>query len=490
MRASGILLPVSSLPGCYGIGGFSKEAYDFVDWLAKSGQKYWQILPLGPTGYGDSPYQAFSTFAGNPYFISLDALYEKGLITQEDRTSQLRPGNDAYIDYGDLFHNRPAVLRSAYGRFEKDDEFERFCADNYEWLEDYALYRTLKDTTGGRAWYDWEHDYKFRDSSTLKWLKREYENETGFYCFLEYEFDRQWKALKAYANERDIKIIGDLPIYVSMDSSDAWSMPELFKYDSDLVPECVAGCPPDYFSPTGQLWGNPVYNWEYHKKTGYAWWIRRLKRSFELYDVIRLDHFRGFSEYYEIPYGSENAVKGEWVKGPGMELFNAVKKSFGEAPIIAEDLGILTENVFELIRQSGYPGMKVLEFAFGSGAENIYLPHNYDKNSVVYTGTHDNETLMGWLKSADEGCRAHVREYIGRGSCTDEETALELIRMAEASTAALCIIPMQDHLLLGNEARINTPATLGNNWKWRMAAGSCTDPLAQRILSVTKLYGR
>ena len=490
MRASGILLPISSLPGAYGIGGFSKEAYEFVDWLVKCGQKYWQILPLGPTGYGDSPYQAFSTFAGNPYFISLETLYEQGLITEEELEAQKRPENNAYIDYGELFQNRRTALKAAYGRFEKSEEFKRFCEDNAIWLNDYALYRTLKDKTGGLAWYDWDHKYKFRNSSTMKRLFREYADDIGFYCFLEYEFDRQWKALKSYANERGIRIIGDLPIYVSMDSADAWSSPKLFKYDKGLVPKCVAGCPPDYFSPTGQLWGNPVYNWRYHKKTGYAWWIERLKRSFELYDVLRLDHFRGFASYYEIPFGAETAINGEWVKGPGMNLFNTVKEHLGNVPVIAEDLGMLTEDVFELIADSGYPGMKVLEFAFGSGPDNLYLPHNHIKNSVVYTGTHDNETLMGWLGSADENCRRHVRDYLGRSGCDDGTAAEALIRTALASTADTCIIPMQDHLRLGNEARLNTPATLGDNWKWRMAAGSCTDELAENIRSITQLYGR
>jgi 4-alpha-glucanotransferase len=490
MRASGILLPVSSLPGPYGIGGFSKEAYGFVDWLVKCGQKYWQILPLGPTGYGDSPYQAFSTFAGNPYFISLDELAAEGLLTGEEREAQKRPGNENYIDYGDLFENRMAVLKKAYGRFVKNEDFYGFCEDNALWLDDYALYRTLKDKTGGLAWYDWEHKYKFRNSRTLKRLHREYEYEIDFYRFLEYEFNRQWKALKSYANERGIRIIGDLPIYVSMDSADAWSTPRLFQNDRDLRPVKVAGCPPDYFSPSGQLWGNPVYDWRYHKKTGYKWWIRRLKRCFELYDVIRLDHFRGFAAYYTIPFGAHDAINGEWVKGPGMDLFNAVKEQMGDVPVIAEDLGLLTEEVFELIDDSGYPGMKVLEFAFGSGPDNLYLPHNHIQNSVVYTGTHDNETLKGWLGSMDEGCRQHVFDYINRHGCSDEEVVNELIRIAEASTADTCIIPMQDHLCLGNEARLNTPATLGGNWKWRMPQGSCTDELAGKIAFITHMYGR
>lgn len=490
MRASGILLPISSLPGQYGIGGFSKEAYDFADWLAKSGQKYWQILPLGPTGYGDSPYQAFSTFAGNPYFISLDTLFEDGLITAEELEAQKRPLNSEKADYGDLFENRIPVLRAAYGRFEENVEYRRFCEENSYWLDDYALYRTLKDKTGGKAWYDWERKYKFRDSEALDAAAEEYKNETGFYRFVEYEFDRQWKALKDYVNEKGIRVIGDLPIYVSMDSSDAWSRPELFKNDGELQPVCVAGCPPDYFSPDGQLWGNPVYDWEYQKKTGYEWWIKRFKHCFEIYDVVRLDHFRGFASYYEIPFGEKTARSGEWIPGPRMDFFNAVKKELGDMPVIAEDLGMLTEDVFELIYESGYPGMKVLEFAFGSGADNLYLPHNYDKNCVVYTGTHDNETLIGWLKSTDEGCKRHVCEYLGRAGSSYEELAADLIRTAQASTADMCIIPMQDYLGLGNEARLNTPATLGGNWSWRMAEGSCTDKLAERIASMARLYRR
>ena len=488
MRASGILLPISSLPGKYGIGGFSKEAYDFADWLKKCGQKYWQILPLGPTGYGDSPYQAFSTFAGNPYFISLDDLAEQDLLTQDEVDAQIRQDDPERVDYGDLFVNRIAVLKTAYGRFEKDEDFYHFCEKNSEWLDDYSLYRTIKEKSDGKAWYEWSSEYKLREKDAIADFKEKYIDDIDFYRFCEYEFDKQWKKLKAYVNSLGTKIIGDLPIYVSYDSADAWSGSKLFKYDSELNPICVAGCPPDYFSPTGQLWGNPIYNWEYHKSTGYAWWKRRIKRCLELYDVIRLDHFRGFASYYEVPFGSETAANGEWVEGPGMSLFKELESQFGKMPLIAEDLGLLTDDVFELLDEAGYPGMKVLEFAFGSGYDNLYLPYNYDKNCVVYTGTHDNASLVGWLKEADEGCKCHICDYIGRHD-DDKNIAKELIRIAMASTADTCIIPMQDWLLL-EKARINTPATLGGNWQWRVKADAISEDLAEHIAFLTKVYER
>ena len=489
MRASGILLPISSLPGRYGIGGFSQEAYAFADWLKSCGQKYWQILPLGPTGYGDSPYQSFSTFAGNPYFISIDDLAEQGLLTDEERDCQIRDDGEK-IDYGDLFANRMFALRIAYGRFVKGAAFNDFCEKNSEWLDDYALYRAIKDKSDGKAWYEWSREYKFRDEYAIATFCEKNRDDIDFYRFCEYEFDRQWNKLKEYVNSLGIKIIGDLPIYVSSDSADAWSGSKLFKYDSELKPKAVAGCPPDYFSPTGQLWGNPVYDWEYHKKTGFEWWIRRIKRCLELYDVIRLDHFRGFASYYEIPFGSETAINGEWVEGPGASVFNELEKQLGSIPVIAEDLGLLTDDVFELLDEVGYPRMKVLEFAFGSGYDNLYLPYNYDKNCVVYTGTHDNAPLVGWLEDADEGCRCHICDYIGRYDLDNKDIANELIRLAMASAADTCIIPMQDWLLLGNAQRTNTPSTLGENWRWRMTCGSNNEELSGHISFLTKTYAR
>ena len=489
MRASGILFPISSLPGQYGIGGFSKEAYAFADWLKSCGQKYWQILPLGPTGYGDSPYQSLSTFAGNPYFISIDELVEQGLLTFEERDSQIRD-NMGKVDYGDLFTNRIPALRKAYDRFVKDKDFNEFCENNAQWLDDYAIYRAIKDKSDGKAWYDWNREYKFRDENAINEFRWNNSDDIDFYRFCEFEFDRQWKRLKEYVNSLGIKIIGDLPIYVSPDSADAWSEPELLKFDSDLKPEFIAGCPPDYFSPTGQLWGNPVYDWDYHKQTGYKWWIRRIKRCLELYDVLRLDHFRGFASYYEIPFGSETAINGEWVKGPGISIFNELKKQLGDIPVIAEDLGLLTDDVFELLDEVGYPGMKVLEFAFGSGYDNLYLPYNFDKNCVVYTGTHDNAPLVGWLENIDEGSRCHICDYIGRYNLDDKKIANEIIRLAMSSAADTCIIPMQDWLLLGNEQRINTPSTTGENWRWRMIGGSNNKKLSQRISFFTKIYAR
>ncbi len=488
MRACGVLLPVSALPGRYGIGDFSKEAYNFVDWVAKSGQRYWQILPLGPTGYGDSPYQPFSTFAGNPYFISLDELCAKGLLSQEERRSAERPKNA--VDYADLYETRFPLLKKAYLRFEKDDAFFAFYKEQSYWLKDYALYRTLKEINGGAAWHDWDAAQKYRKTDELERLSQRYEDDILFYVFLEYEFMRQWRALKSYANERGIRIIGDLPIYVSMDSADAWSRPELFMNDEELLPTKVAGCPPDYFSRDGQLWGNPVYDWEYHKADGYDWWIRRLKHCFELYDVLRLDHFRGFASYYAVPFGDETARNGEWLKGPGMDFFNAIRQCIGDAPMIAEDLGMLTPDVFELLRKSGLPGMKVLEFAFDDGRKSMYLPHRYDENCVVYTGTHDNDTLMGWLGDLPANKKDFVCEYLDIEDGTDEALAEELIRLAIASRAELCIIPLQDYLLLGSEARINTPSTVGGNWSWRMEEGLCTDELAGKIARLLSRHGR
>ncbi len=490
MRACGILLPISALPGRYGIGGFSKEAYGFVDWLVKSGQKYWQILPLGPTGYGDSPYQSFSTFAGNPYFICIDDLCEKGLISEDERRDAEHLENMDRIDYGEIYETRFPLLRKAFSRLGRTEAFFAFYEEQAYSLKEYALYRTLKGINGGAAWYDWDDAQKYRNEEELERISEQYEEDILFYVFLEYTFLRQWKALKAYANERGIGIIGDLPIYVSMDSADAWSRPELFSNDERSKPTCVAGCPPDYFSPNGQLWGNPVYDWDYHKAQGYDWWIRRIEHCFELYDMLRLDHFRGFASYYAVLFGEETARNGKWLKGPSMELFDAIRQRLGELPMIAEDLGMLTPDVFELLEASGLPGMKVLGFAFDDKGESGYLPHKYDKNCVVYTGTHDNDTLKGWLSTVSEDKKAFICDYLNRHNCTDEELVRELIRLAFSSTADLCVIPIQDHLLLGSEARINTPSTIGGNWSWRMNGNCCTDELAGEIAFLSGLYGR
>ncbi len=490
MRESGILLPIFSLPGEYGIGSFSKEAYDFVDWLVRCRQKYWQILPLGPTGFGASPYQSYSTFAGNPFFISLEDLFKEGLITREELEAQKMPENEEFIDYDRLEAKRIGILRKAFERFEPDEAFFKYCEENKEWLEDYARFRVLKDIYPGKAWYEWDKEYKFRHKRALAKLDQQYEEQISYYKFIEYKFMTQWKALKEYANEKGILIIGDIPIYVAMDSADTWGSPKLFKLDKDLKPKFIAGCPPDYFSADGQLWGNPVYDWKYHEKSGYEWWIKRLKHCFEIYDVLRLDHFRGFASYYQVPSTETTAQNGEWIKGPRMDFFNNIKESLGDVSIIAENLGMLTEDVFELLDESGYPGMNVLQFAFDGTHDSLYLPHKYCNNSVVYTGTHDNDTLVGWLSKAGSDEKKFVCDYVGMYDSRDEDLAFGVIRLAMGSVANLAIIPMQDYLELDSNARINTPSTVGTNWRWRMRPGSTSDYLVGKISWLTDLFGR
>ncbi|MCQ2535827.1 MAG: 4-alpha-glucanotransferase [Lachnospiraceae bacterium] len=491
MRSSGILLPVASLPGKYGIGSFSKEAYKFVDDLKEAGQNYWQILPLGPTGYGDSPYQSFSTFAGNPYFIDLDTLIEEGLLKESEVNSYDWGSNKSYIDYEKIWLSRFKVLKIAFERFDADDkEYRAFTEDNSFWLDDYALYMAVKNSFGGVSFIEWDEDIRKRDSKAIEKYKEELKEEIEFYKFQQFKFNEQWNKLKAYANKNGIKIIGDIPIYVAFDSADTWANPELFQFDEEGLPTGVAGCPPDAFSATGQLWGNPLYRWDYHKKTDYEWWIKRIKNCYKLYDVVRIDHFRGFDEYYNIPYGDSTAEFGKWEKGPGIELFKAIKKELGEIDIIAEDLGFLTESVLELVKETGYPGMKVLEFAFDSREESDYLPHNYTNNSVVYTGTHDNNTLKGWFNELTKEDKAFVFKYLDKKKLKKKTLHWDFIRLAMGSVANLCVIPVQDYLGLGAEARINTPSTLGNNWKWRMSEGALSKELLDRIYKITKLYSR
>ena len=492
MRKSGILLPVSSLPSAYGIGCFSREAYEFIDKLKTAGQSYWQILPLGPTSYGDSPYQSFSSFAGNPYFISLDGLVEEGYLTREDCTSCDFGDNEEYVDYEKLYKNRFLLLRKAYenSHIQDKEEFQAFVRENKDWLDNYALYMAVKAHFDNTCWVEWDEDIKLRKPEALKKYQKEFADEIGFYQFQQYLFAKQWKALKAYANQNGIKIIGDIPIYVAFDSSDAWANPELFQFDENCNPIAVAGCPPDGFSATGQLWGNPLYRWEYHKETGYAWWLNRLKATFEKYDVLRIDHFRGFDEYYAIPYGEPTAENGKWEPGPGYDLFKTMKEVLGKKEIIAEDLGFLTPSVLKLVKKTGYPGMKVLQFAFDSREESDYLPHNYTKNCVVYTGTHDNDTTEGWFTALSARDRRFCRRYLDMKGRGRGRIHTALIRTALASVADTAIIPMQDYLGLDSRARINTPSTLGNNWKWRMKADAFTGELAEEIRKITKLYGR
>lgn len=599
MRDSGILLPISSIPSKYGIGGFSKEAYEFVDFVKESGCKYWQILPLCPTGYGDSPYQGFSTFAGNPYFIDLEALIEEGLLTEEecDVKMELEDGtkiagygtNPEYVDYERIYMTRWDILRKAYkrSRFRDTDEYRKFHEENREWLDDYALYMAVKENQGGVCWIDWEDGIRRRTNEALSKAWSELIDEIDFYRFQQFIFMKQWTKLKAYANERGVRIIGDVPIYVALDCSDVWANQKMFMFDKDGKPTDVAGCPPDAFSATGQLWGNPLYDWNYHKATGFEWWVRRMRHCFKLYDVVRVDHFRGFDAFYAIPAGAETAVNGRWLMGPGISLFRKIKAELGDVPIIAEDLGFLTPSVIELLKDTGFPGMKVMQFAFDPYHPNEYLPHNHSENCVVYTGTHDNDTTRGWYESLRDDEKAFVHEYMpgypdvaalqasvdkkykeclsqccpssdkaccegldssgkaggegldssgkaggegsgtpGNASCEGsgkpdnscyegsagtgkvfsenaeagktpsiedliaENIAWDMIKLTFSSVARLAVIPMQDFLNLGSEARINMPSSLGTNWKWRMKAGVTTHELAARIARLNFIYGR
>lgn len=490
MRTCGVLLPITSLPSKYGIGCFSREAYEFVDKLKAAGQKNWQILPLGPTGYGDSPYQSFSTFAGNPYYIDLEQLIEEGLLTEEECEACDFGDNDRYVDYEKIYFGRFPILRKAFERFVPDEEFAGFCEENAYWLEDYSLYMAVKDANGGKSWIEWEEGLRNRQPEALEQAREELKDDIAFYRFQQYEFMKQWTALKSYANDQGIRIIGDIPIYVAFDGADTWANPEMFQFTEENLPSAVAGCPPDAFSATGQLWGNPLYKWEYHKKQGYEWWMRRVKYCFELYDIVRIDHFRGFDAYYSIPYGDKTAENGHWEEGPGYDLFRTMKEKLGDLPIIAEDLGFLTDSVMKLLKDTGYPGMKVLQFAFDSRDESDYQPHLYTNNCVVYTGTHDNDTVLGWDEAISDADRTYAREYMRNEGSEGEQLAWDFICTALRSVADMAIIPIQDYLALGSEARINTPSTLGDNWKWRMLPEEFTDELAKRMRRAAKLYGR
>lgn len=492
MRKCGVLLPVSSLPSAYGIGCFSKEAYEFVDKLQEAGQSCWQILPLGPTSYGDSPYQSFSTFAGNPYFIDPEDLVERGWITKKQCDSYDFGGNPEYVDYAKIYESRFLLLREAWknSNISEDAGFRGFVTENSHWLDNYALYMAVKVSFDNLCWVEWDEDIKTRQPQALKAYQEKFADEIAFYQFQQYLFHIQWEKLKCYANSKGISIVGDIPIYVAFDSSDAWANPELFQFDENCNPTAVAGCPPDAFSATGQLWGNPLYNWEYHRQTGYRWWLQRLAACYRMYDVVRIDHFRAFDAYYAIPADAKTAEIGEWRPGPGYELFETMKKELGERQVIAEDLGFLTPSVLELVKRTGYPGMKVLQFAFDSREDSDYLPHNYPQNCVVYTGTHDNDTVLGWYRSLEQTDKQFCDEYLNLYRIRKKEVQWEFVRAAYSSVANLAVIPMQDFLGLGAKARINTPSTLGDNWKWRMLPGAFTEELAERMKAMAKLYGR
>lgn len=488
-------MSVTSLPGRYGIGCFSKSAYDFVDWLREAGQTCWQILPLGPTSYGDSPYQSFSTFAGNPYFISLEELTEEGVLTKKECQSADFGKRADDIDYEKIYKNRYPLLHKAYerSRISEDPDYVCFVEENRWWLADYALFMAVKERFGGAPWTEWAEDIRLRRDYAMDYYRRELYFDIEFQQYLQYKFFSQWKKLKAYANEKGIQIIGDIPIYVAMDSADAWAHPELFQLDERNMPAAVAGCPPDGFSATGQLWGNPLYRWEYHKSTGYDWWMSRMWFCFQMYDVVRIDHFRGFDEYYSIPYGEETAVNGHWEKGPGIDLFRCMEQRLGKHQVIAEDLGYVTDSVRKMVQESGFPGMKVLEFAFDSrdsGSASDYLPHNYAENSAAYTGTHDNETIAGWFRSITDEERQMARDYLCDQHTPAEELYKSFIALVMRSRSDLCIIPMQDYLGLDNQSRMNQPSTLGKNWKWRLVKGDLSDELKEEILAITRRYGR
>ena len=504
-RRCGVLLPVASLPSRYGIGCFSKEAYEFVDFLAGAGQTYWQILPLGQTGYGDSPYQSFSTFAGNPYFIDPEALVAEGYISESEADRYDFGREPRTIDYGKIYRSRYRLLRSAYNNspyclrpegkwagaeYDKErGQFETFRSLNGNWLADYALFTAVKEYYGGKMFILWPEKIRLRDPEEMEIFRSKLSEEIRFYEFLQYLFAVQWKDLKEYANGKGVRIIGDIPIYVAFDSADTWSHPELFELDEEGYPTVVAGVPPDSFSDTGQLWGNPIYRWEYHKETGYKWWISRLEQIFKLYDIVRIDHFRGFDEYWAVPYGQTTAMEGKWCKGPGYDLFAVIKEQLGKKEFIAEDLGYLTETVLRLVKRTGYPGMKVLQFAFEGDSNSGYLPHNYTKNVIVYTGTHDNDTTRGWFTSAGRKERQFVKKYVNfRSSRT---VARDLIRLALQSVADTAVIPIQDYLDIGSEGRINTPSTVGGgNWCWRLLPGELTGDLAEEMRELAETYGR
>ena len=494
-RAAGVLLSITSLPSRYGIGCFSKSAYDFVAWLKEAGQSYWQILPLGPTSYGDSPYQSFSTFAGNPYFISLEELVEEGVLTKEECDAADFGADEAEIDYSKIYGARYQLLRKAYERshISENQEYRQFIDENVWWLADYALFMAVKDRFGGVAWTEWAEDIRLRWQNAIEYYHRELYFDVEFQCYMQFVFYKQWMRLKNYANKNGIKIIGDIPIYVAMDSADTWAHPELFQLDRDNLPSAVAGCPPDGFSATGQLWGNPLYRWEHHKETGYQWWISRLSHCFKLYDVVRVDHFRGFDEYYSIPYGEETAVNGHWEKGPGIDLFRHIEWALGKKDIIAEDLGYMTDSVRKLVKDSGFPNMKVLEFAFDSrdtGSASDYLPHNYPENCVAYTGTHDNETINSWFKEITKAEQKMARDYLCDYATPIKRLHTSFISLIMRSNASLCIIPLQDYLGLGKEARMNHPSTVGTNWKWRVTKEQLSKELKEQIGQITKRYGR
>ncbi len=513
-RSSGVLLHPTSFPGRYGVGDLGTEAFKFVDWLAQAGQRWWQVMPLGPTGYGDSPYQAFSAFAGNPYLISFDQLLQDSLFTAED-LAEIPDFPADMVDYGWIYFWKYPMLERAYTAFKAgkakqlEGDFATFKTAEASWLTDFALFMAVKATQPttdpmgneckGAPWNVWPHDIRSREPAAMQRWSSDLALEIDQICFYQFLFFRQWQAVRDYAHSKNIQIIGDIPIFVAMDSADSWANPEQFFFDQQSQPTVVAGVPPDYFSETGQLWGNPLYRWDVMAEQGFSWWIERFKGSLKLYDLIRVDHFRGFEAFWEIEYPAENAIKGEWIKAPGKALFEAVRAALGDLPIIAEDLGVITPGVELLRDEAGFPGMAVLQFAFGGGedwSENDFLPENLKVNQVVYTGTHDNETTRGWfadildrLKNPKElelsqAELEHIAKYIP--NLTEDKIAWNMLELAWRSRANLAVAPMQDLMNLGAEARMNLPGRLGGNWQWRYKTGALSGFVAQRLNVLTK----
>lgn len=490
-RSSGILLHPTSLPGNYGIGSLGKNALDFIDFLDKGGQKLWQVLPMGHTGYGDSPYQCFSIYAGNPILVDLDLLVADGLLNKSDFT-EVPDFPDDKVDYGAVINFKRKMLKIAHQHFsdkmaDNDADYHAFIARHNIWLKEYATFVALKELFNGKPWWEWPEDFRLRNRDALDTFSKLSGFEISYHQFVQYLFYKQWAAVRKYATEKKISIIGDIPLYVAHDSADVWSNHKLFQFDEDRNPKSVAGVPPDYFSKTGQLWGNPLYNWDVMLNDGFKWWIGRVKSSFELYDYVRIDHFRGFEAYWSVPFGEKTAINGEWIKAPGDKLFDAIRKELGELPIIAEDLGIITAEVDALRLNYEFPGMKILQFAFHSDDGVKYLPHTFADNFIVYTGTHDNDTLAGWFRSLEKNIKRKVLFYAD----ADEKTIIKkLIRLAWSSVARIAVIPMQDILELGSEARMNTPGTPSGNWQWRLKKDQLKIEHADWLAEITAIYNR
>ena len=487
MRNSGVLLHISSLPSPYGIGSYGKKAYEFVKFLKDTKQTYWQILPLGPTSYGDSPYQTFSAFANNPYFIDLDILVKEKLLKKSEIIDSCE--NPMYINYEKLYNDRYLVLNKAFSRFDQsNDEFQKFIKEESFWLDDYALFMAIKASYDNKSWLYWDEEVRLRKLDVLKQLKTDLKHEIEFHKFLQFKSNEQWFNLKKYANEKGIKIIGDMPIYVSYDSSDVWQNPKMFDLDEKNVPNHVAGVPPDNYAVDGQLWGNPLYHWKHLKETNYKWWVDRVRASMKQFDMIRIDHFIGFVNFFSIKYSEKTARNGVWKKGPGYQLFKSIKKQLGDVNIIAEDLGVVTAAVRKVLKQTGYPGMKLLQFGFDASGKSEYIPHSYPENVIAYTGTHDNQTSKSWFNSLNEKDLAFALEYM---NCHETDDRVEcLIKETLKCHAQTAIIPMQDYLDLGDEARMNIPSTLGDNWIWRLQDDQITETLKVKMAHWTQLFNR